>query len=116
MRDRLTGLLARARETQTEHDVVETGLENPHEVLARDSLHAACLVEVTAELLFEYAIDELGLLLLAKLTTVLALLATALLGLHLGFLGIAQHDGVDAQLAAALQNRGPVNCHDLLPF
>ena len=49
-------------------------------------------------------------------STVLALLATALLGLLLGFLGIAQHDGVDAQLAAALQNRGPVNCHDLLPF
>lgn len=57
-------------------------------------------MEIAAELLFENAIDELGLLLLAKLTAVFALLATALLGLLLGLFGITQHDGVDAKLAA----------------
>ena len=113
--DGLTGLLAGAGEAEAEHDVVETELEKSHQVVAGDAVHLLGLVVVATELLLEHAVDELGLLLLAQLHAVLALLATAC-GLTLRFLGgIAQHHWINAQLAAALQNRSPVNCHNLNP-
>ena len=64
---RLTGLLAGASEAQTEHDVVETALEQRHEVATGNTGHAQSALVVTAELLLEHAVDELSLLLLAQL-------------------------------------------------
>ena len=67
------------------------------------------------ELVLEHAIDELGLLLLAKLTTIFALLPTLALGLTVGLFVNAHHDGVDVQSPAALQDRSPINCHVSYP-
>ena len=109
--DGLTGLLAGAGKAQTEDDVVETALEDAHQVVAGDALALHGEDVVVAELLLENAVDELGLLLLAKLDAVLALLTTTALGLAVRGLVDAHHDGVDAELAAPLEDRGPIDSH-----
>ena len=111
MKNGLAGLLAGASKAKAEHDVVEPGLEDGHEVVARDALALKSQLVVAAELLLENAIDELGLLLLAKLRTVLALLTATLLGLTVRFLVDSHDDGIDAELTAPLKDRRPVNCH-----
>ena len=63
------------------------------------------------ELLLENAVDELGLLLLAELDAVLALLAATTLGLAVGGLVDTHHNGVDAELTAPLEDRGPIDSH-----
>ena len=108
--DGLTGLLAGAGEAKTEDDVVETALEDAHQVVAGDALTLESGVVVAVELLLENAIDELGLLLLAKLHTVLGLLA-ATLGLAVRSLVNPHHNGVDAELTAPLKDGSPINCH-----
>ncbi len=72
-------------------------------------------LEVAAELLLENAVDELGLLLLAQLDGVFAFLAAAL-GLTDGFLlaAVAQDDGINTELTAALENRSSINCHNYM--
>ena len=110
--DRLTGLLAGAGEAETEYDVVKTGLEGAQQVLAGHALHAQGALIIVVELLLKHAVDELDLLLLAQLHAVLGFLATAL-GLADRFLlaAVAQLSGIDPELAAALKNRSPVDCH-----
>ena len=109
--DGLTGLLAGTGEAETEDHVVKAGLEQRHQVVARDALDLERLVVVAAELLLENAVDELGLLLLAQLTAVLALLATLALGLAVRLLVDAHHDRVDVERAAPLKDRSPIHCH-----
>ena len=111
----LAGFLAGAGEAQTEHDVVETGLEDGHEVVAGDALTLERELVVAAELLLENAIDELGLLLLLELRTVLALLAAAHLGLTVGLFIDSHDNGIDAEGAAPLKDRRPINCHCSYP-
>ncbi len=80
--------------------------------------HDLSLLEVAVELLLQNAVDELDLLLLAQLHAVLGFL-TATLGLALGgfVAAVTQHDGIQAQLAAALKNRSSVDCHSNIdPF
>ena len=109
--DGLTGLLAGAGEAKTEDDVVETGLEDRHQVVTRDALDLEGLLVVTVELVLQNAVDELGLLLLAQLTAILALVATLALGLTVGLLVDAHHDGVDVKGPAPLEDRRPIHCH-----
>ena len=108
----LTSFLTGAGKAQTEDHAVQTGLQDDHEVVTRDARHGLGLVEVAMELLLQHAVDELDLLLLAKLHRVLGFLTTTL-GLALGSLGAAvtQHDGIQAQLAAALKNRSSIDSH-----
>ena len=110
----LTCLLASAGKAQTENNIVETGLENDHQVLAGNALHLTSTDEVAVELLLEHAVDELNLLLLAQLHAVLGFLATAL-GLADRFLlaAVTKLSGIDPELTAALENRSPVDCHSL---
>ena len=104
--------LAGASKAQTEDDAVETGLEDDHQVVAGDAGHGLSLVEVAVELLLQHAVDELDLLLLAQLHRVLGFLTTTL-GLALGgfVAAVTQHDGIQAQLAAALKNRSSIDSH-----
>ena len=111
----LAGFLARAGEPEAEDDVVQAGLEDAHQVFAGDAAHALGLAEVAAKLLLENAVDELGLLLLAQLDGVFAFLAAAL-RLTDGFLlaAVAQDDGINTELTAALENRSSINCHNYM--
>src|SRR5664279_264769 len=75
--DELARLGARGCEAEAVDDVVEPRLEHSEQVLARDARLAAGLVVVVGELLLEHAVVALGLLLLAQLQQVLALLDAA---------------------------------------
>src|SRR5690606_25403970 len=95
--DELPGLVAAGREVRAEHDVVETLLEHPQQVLAGDARLAVGDGVHVAELLLEHAVDAARLLLLAELEEVLALAdaaATVLTGrvrlaLHRALHGVA---------------------------
>src|SRR5215207_10857037 len=72
--DDLARLSARGSEAEAIDDVVETRLEHPQELLARDSRALRRLVVVVAELLLENAVVATCLLLLTQLKKVLRLL------------------------------------------
>src|SRR3954447_19756351 len=72
--DELAGLAPGGGEAEADEHVVQAGLEHPQQVLARDAGLARGLVVVVAELLLEHAVVPAGLLLLAQLQAVLALL------------------------------------------
>ena len=115
MANSLTSLLAGAGEAKAVHDVIQTALKQAHQVVTGDTLGLLGLAEVAAELLLENAVDELGLLLLAKLDAILALLAPTTLRLAMRFLVDAHDNGVDAELATPLEDRGPIDCHCYCP-
>ncbi len=71
--DELTGLGAGCGETGAPHDVVETLLQHPQEVLAGDAGATGGFLVIAAELLLEHAVHGAELLLLAKLDLVVAL-------------------------------------------
>src|SRR5436309_4730654 len=75
--DELPGLRARGGEAKPVYDVVEPGLEHPQQLLARHARALGRLLVIGAELLLEQAVVAAGLLLLAQLQQVLALLDTA---------------------------------------
>jgi hypothetical protein len=75
--DELTCLCTRRGEAEAVHDVVETSLEHPQQLLARDARAARGLLVVAAELLLEEPVVAARLLLLAQLQQVLALLDAA---------------------------------------
>src|SRR6476659_8585324 len=75
--DELPRLGAGSCKAEPVDDVVEARLEHSEQVLARDARFAARLVVVIRELLLEHAVIALGLLLLAQLEQVLALLDAA---------------------------------------
>ena len=110
----LTSFLAGLGEAETEYYVVETRLEDTHQVVTGDAGHCLSALEVAEELLLENAIDELGLLLLAQLHTVFGFLATTL-RLTDGFLlaAVTENRRIQAELATTLENRSPVNCHSV---
>src|SRR3954451_17739484 len=75
--DELAGLAARRGEAKAHEDVVQAGLQQREQVLARDAGLARSLVVVGAELLLEHPVVAAGLLLLAQLDAVLGLLLAA---------------------------------------
>ena len=75
--DQLARLAPRGGESEPHEHVVKAALEHPQEVLAGDARLPRSLVVVDAELLLEHAVVALGLLLLAQLDAVLALLLAA---------------------------------------
>src|SRR4051812_10874967 len=72
--DELARLAARGREAEADEDVVEAGLEQHEQVLARDPGLARGTLVVVAELLLEHAVVAPRLLLLTQLHPVLGLL------------------------------------------
>ena len=78
MSHELPRLVARRREPQPEHHVVEPALEEHEEVRARDALHAVGPLEVAPELLLEQPVHPLEALLLAKLDAVVGVLLPCL--------------------------------------
>ena len=78
VRHELARLGAAHRKAETVDDVVQTGLEDREQVLARDALTLLRHGEVAAELLLEHAVIAADLLLLAQLGAVLRGLAAAL--------------------------------------
>src|SRR3954470_502778 len=110
--DELPGLGPRGGEAEAGHDVVEPRLEDAQQVLAGDPGLARSLLVVQTELVLEHAVVAAGLLLLAQLEQVLALLdpttavlarriAAALDGALLGEAALALEEELDP-LAAAL--------------
>src|SRR5829696_9450088 len=75
--DELARLAPGAGEAEADEDVVEAPLEQGQQVLARDAGLTAGLLVVVAELLLQDAVVATGLLLLAQLHPVLALLLAA---------------------------------------
>src|SRR5207237_3031049 len=73
----LAGLRARGGEAEPVDDIVETRLEQPQQLLARDAGALRRLLVVRPELLLEQAVVAARLLLLAELQQVLALLDAA---------------------------------------
>ena len=74
MGDELAGLVPAHRQTTPVDHVVEPQLEELQQAGTGDALGARRLLVVAAELLLENAVDATGLLLLAELNEVLALL------------------------------------------
>ena len=62
---------------QTVHYVIQTAFQQHQQVFTRYALHAASLLEVPAELSFQYAIGTARFLLLAQLNAILALFFAA---------------------------------------
>ena len=75
MVDNLAGLTSCSCEAKSEDDVVETKLEQLHQVLTCHARHSVCLLIIVAERLLKNAVNELCLLLLTELQTVLRNLA-----------------------------------------
>src|SRR5205085_3393574 len=84
--DELARLTPAGPETGAVHDVVEPKLEDPQQVLARDTGLAVRLRVRELELLFEHAVDAARLLLLTQLEQVLAVAdpATTVLARRVG--------------------------------
>src|SRR3954451_1359115 len=100
--DELAGLAPRGGEAETDEDVVEAALEQREQVLARDALLARRAVVVARELLLQDAVVPLGLLLLAELDAVLALLLAAA-AVVAGRGGAARDAALVRQAALALE-------------
>src|SRR6202000_2781860 len=77
VQDQLAGLATRSRDGETNEDVVEAALERAQQVLTSDARLTRGLLVVDPELALEHAVVALGLLLLAQLQAVLALLLAA---------------------------------------
>src|SRR5579875_4233302 len=77
MQDELARLSARGREAEPHEHVVEAALERAQQVLTGDARLAGGLLVIDPELALEHAVVALGLLLLAQLQAVLALLLAA---------------------------------------
>ncbi len=100
----LTGLPARGGEAEPDENVVEAALEHPQQVLAGDSRLARGLLVVVAELLLEHAVVAPGLLLLAELDAVLALLLAAA-AVVAGRIGTALDAALVGQAPLALEEQ-----------
>jgi hypothetical protein len=74
--DKLACLTARCSESETHDDAVKAALEDAEQVLTGDSGLTAGLFVVDTELLLKDSVEAAGLLLLAKLDSVFALLLT----------------------------------------
>ena len=122
MADELARLRARGGEAEAVDDVVETRLEHPQQLLARDAGAAGRLLVVVAELLLEQAVVAARLLLLAQLQQVLALLDAAAAVLTrriraaldralLGEAALALEEELHALAAADAALRAEIACH-----
>jgi hypothetical protein len=63
--DELSGLSSGSRETRTVNGIIEASLKQEQQVLAGDTLHSGCALEIISELSFKDEIDALDLLLFA---------------------------------------------------
>src|ERR1044072_6628777 len=117
---------ARGGRPEPDEDVVEPGLEDREQVLARDPLHAGGLVVVDPKLLLEHAVVAASLLLLAQLDAVLRLLLApaavvarrvraALDAALVREAALALEEELLALAAALLAGCARVTCHRLDP-
>ena len=99
---------------------VKALLKDGEEVLTGDAGHLLGSLIVETELLFQHAVDELDLLLLVELHTVLALLPADLsfgvaYGVDLALAGVTQRCRGNAQSLCTLYNGLCILCHYLYP-
>src|SRR4051794_8377293 len=124
--DQLARLAARGREAEPDEDVVEAGLEQHEQVLARDPGLARGTLVVVAELLLEHAVVAPRLLLLTQLHPVLGLLLApaaviarrvraALDAALVGEAALALEEELLALPAALLALGSCISSHRLLP-
>ena len=103
VRNELTCFTSCAGHTHSENNVVKSGFEELEEVLTGDTLFLGSEFVVVVELLLEDAVDELELLLLLELGSVLRLfLSLVSVGVSVGLLVIAQNCGAEIQSSASL--------------
>lgn len=103
VRNELTSFASCASHAHSENNVVESGLEELQKVLTGDALFLGSQLIVVVELLLENAVDELELLLLLELGSVLRfLLSLVAVGVSVGLLVIAQNCGAEIKCSASL--------------
>ena len=114
VRDQLTSVAAGLSKAQTEHDVVQTALHELEQVLTGLAGHSLSLQVSVVELLLQNAVDELDLLLLLQLSSVLRLLlAHVAIGVAGSILLCIAHDRRrNAQGLATLCDRLRILCHN----
>ena len=105
--DDLTGCTAGLGQTETEHHVVQTQLQQAEHVVTGDALHVGGLQVILMELLLQDAVDELDLLLFLQLGAVLGDLLPAVSAGIAGrlFIAIAHDCRGDIELPAFLGDR-----------
>src|SRR5579863_5920889 len=122
VQDQLPGLTSRRGEAEPDEDVVETALKRAQQVLTGDPRLPRCLLVVDPELPLEHTVVTLGLLLLAQLQAILALLlaaasvvsgrvTTALDAALVGQTALALEEQLLTLAAALLALRSGVSCH-----
>ena len=113
MADDLTSHTTGLGQTKTEHNVVQTQLQQAEHVVTGDALHVGGLQVVLVELLFQDAVYELNLLLFLQLGAVFGdLLAAVSAGIAGGFFIAIAHNGRgNVELPAFLGNRIFIHCH-----
>ena len=72
MNNQLSGFSSCQGQSHSVNNVVESLFEHDQQVFTSDTLFLRCFVECISELLFFYAVNELGSLLFAKLETIFA--------------------------------------------
>ena len=77
MGNQLARMRTAVAHAQTVHYVIQAAFQQHQQVFTRYALHAASLLEVPAELSFQYAIGTARFLLLAQLNAILALFFAA---------------------------------------
>ena len=101
-------------ESHSEYHAVKSPLQHDHQVLTRHSLHSVCLFIIVPERPLQNAVDELRLLLLPKLQSILAYFLACPHILSLGLLIISQIGGFQTQCSASFQYGYTIYCHFLI--
>ena len=100
---KLTCLTASTCQTDAEHDIIKAALKQAEKILTCYARHLLCALVILTELLLHDAINELSLLLLFELHTILAYFAALAARLALGLLAESNYCWLEAERTAPFQ-------------